>query len=91
MDAIGSKFGRIHGHYVPHQQACDAPGVTFTNGAAVITAKDASLPKSLVNTRYVDFAPRFGFAWRPLGGNRMVVRGGYGIFYGAQTQNLDLR
>ncbi|MGB9069894.1 MAG: carboxypeptidase regulatory-like domain-containing protein [Candidatus Acidiferrales bacterium] len=31
---------------------------------------------------YFDFAPRIGFAWQPIrSSSRLVVRGGYGIFY----------
>jgi Carboxypeptidase regulatory-like domain len=30
---------------------------------------------------YSDFAPRLGFAWQPLAGGKLVVRGGVGIFY----------
>jgi hypothetical protein len=30
-----------------------------------------------------NFAPRFGFAFRPFSGNRTVLRGGFGIYYNA--------
>ncbi|MBI1774690.1 MAG: TonB-dependent receptor, partial [Proteobacteria bacterium] len=56
-------------------------------------AKDFGLPSSLVFTQYKNFAPRFGFAWRPAGGQRTVVRGGYGWFYSGTVLNqirLDL-
>ncbi len=33
-----------------------------------------------------NFSPRFGFAYRPLDSNRLVVRGGYGFFYGRTPQ-----
>jgi outer membrane receptor protein involved in Fe transport len=44
-------------------------------------ASDYGIPASLVNTNYDNFAPRVGFAWRPFGNNRTVVRSGFGIFY----------
>lgn len=37
---------------------------------------------SLINNDYNNVAPRFGFAWNPTVRDRLVVRGGYGMFYG---------
>ncbi len=47
---------------------------------SLIQAKSGDLyDRSLQDPDYGDWAPRFGFAWRPV--NKTVLRGGYGISY----------
>ncbi len=52
---------------------------------SVILADAAGLPRTITQTDRNDFAPRLGFAWRPFKGNRSVLRGGYGLFYGSSS------
>jgi hypothetical protein len=54
----------------------------------VALARDVGRPRSLVFADRVNFAPRFGFAWRvPKQRRMMVIRGGYGIFYTGHLLN----
>ena len=66
--------------------AMTVPNLDATLAGAGLTglvgvAADYGLPQSLVNTSHDNIAPRVGFAWRPFGNNRTVVRSGFGIFY----------
>lgn len=42
----------------------------------------ANIDTSYINNDHNNIAPRFGFAWNPAGSDKLVVRGGYGMFYG---------
>lgn len=58
-----------------------------SSGLAALTvrAQDVGLPDTIVSPDKNNFAPRFGFAWRPRGNQRTVIRGGYGIFFGSSS------
>jgi hypothetical protein len=53
---------------------------------------DPGAPNSaLVYPDHNNFAPRFGFAWDMLGNAKLVMRGGFGIFYDIEDGALNLQ
>jgi hypothetical protein len=45
--------------------------------------------RSILNSQLKTFAPRVGFAYRPLGQDRLVLRGGFGTSYALAMQGQD--
>ncbi len=68
---------------VPNAQALNNASQEFALSIAptpIVTAAEVGLPQALHTTSRTDIGPRLGFAWRPRGNDKTVVRGGWGRF-----------
>src|SRR6202022_1192092 len=57
------------------------------NGQFALPGKDGFSP-AIVNGDHNNFGPRAGFAWQA--SKKLVLRGGYGLFYGERDQNQQV-
>ena len=74
---------------VPDLSAASATCSPYPN-CAFIQAGTDGIPRATYGSNLHDFAPRIGFAWRPLKTERFVVRSAYGIFYDENILNLNI-
>ena len=72
---------------VPNEQTPISP--RWPANLPVMTAAEAGVPeRGLRHSDTNNYAPRFGFAWRPSNDSQTVIRGSYGVFFDALTADI---
>jgi len=71
--------------FIPSVNAVFAGSIAPT---PIVPASSVGLNSTLHTNQKTDFAPRIGFAWRPFGNDKTVIRGGYGKYIEAMLGTL---
>jgi carboxypeptidase family protein/TonB-dependent receptor-like protein len=88
--------GRFVGFDPDRLTTVQVPGLGAVVTGGFVQAANATNPlpgvplvqSSLVSPDKNNFAPRIGFSWQPRSDNRLVMRGGYGVYYDRANSRL---
>jgi hypothetical protein len=87
-DNLTANFSPIHNALlVPDDSARARIHPGFPASVPIVTGDSVGLGRRLARWDRNNFAPRFGFAWRPAQRDDLVIRGGAGMYYVAQQPN----
>ncbi|MBS1874347.1 MAG: carboxypeptidase regulatory-like domain-containing protein [Acidobacteria bacterium] len=78
----GSFYDGINFRYQPYWQG---QGATVAGSPALQTVRDGRLGSRLIETDYLNFAPRIGIAYSP--NEKWSIRTGVGMFYSQESKN----